>query len=431
MPGQLRENLLTKAIAVTATTATFAKMFLPFYLIGSTAIFVLTSATASLLTALCWRSFFSMVGEIVVFLLVLAAFYAYICINFLLFSYEVVPFTYLCGIVIFHGLFLTLGFISARALNAVILMLVGAAAVYLLEIIQYITRFGDVERFSYLNDIFGLHDPAIFMAAYQNIGFLLGLAAVAALGLISVRFQKVFVFTALPALLLFLSYISARGAIVALAFSLLFWATTDLYQRSKRIALIGVMVVVLATPIASALFYRHALQDRNAVAQAPDAISRTIREIQASDPSLRLPIWQRAWHRISVAPDNWLLGKGLGVYPIDEGWGAPDWLVHSTEASKHYPHSIHLEMLYETGILGVLLFSILTLMPITWSLRHWHKFSSMEKATVTLFVFVLAHSEISGSFAYGYVLQFFLALTVGTIALKVAKADRTQGPAIA
>jgi hypothetical protein len=75
-------------------------------------------------------------------------------------------------------------------------------------------------------------------------------------------------------------------------------------------------------------------------------------------------------------------------------------------------------MLYETGIAGLLLFSILTLFPLVVSLRHWHLFSPVEKSAISLYVFDLVSSDISGAFAFSYELQFFFALAVGMIALK-------------
>ncbi len=113
-----------------------------------------------------------------------------------------------------------------------------------------------------------------------------------------------------------------------------------------------------------------------------------------------------------------LFGRGIGEFPINEGAGPPDWLLNPTEGSKHYPHSVHLEILYETEIVGFVLFSILIVLPIVASMRSWSAFSPAEKFAVAVYIFILASSEISGAFAYGYVLQFFLALTVGVIALK-------------
>jgi O-antigen ligase len=86
---------------------------------------------------------------------------------------------------------------------------------------------------------------------------------------------------------------------------------------------------------------------------------------------------------------------------------------------------VHLEILYETGIVGLLLFGFLTIFPIAASLRRWSTFSPAEKSAIAIYVFNLVSSGISGAFAYTYMLQFFLALTVGIIALKRTSEGQT------
>jgi O-antigen ligase len=81
---------------------------------------------------------------------------------------------------------------------------------------------------------------------------------------------------------------------------------------------------------------------------------------------------------------------------------------------------MHLEMLYETGIIGLLLFSILTLWPLTIALRRWRSFSLVQKSAISMYVFHLVGSEFSGAFAFDYLVQFFFAITVGIVALKRA-----------
>jgi hypothetical protein len=414
------KRLLAGVTAAVVATAAFAKTFLPFYLIGSTAIFAATCVIGAALIAIRWRPIYDMAGKITDFLLWLGGLYIFVILNFVFLSRPIVPMTYLFGILIFHALFLIFGFAAARALNVLLMMLLGAAAIYLAVIVQYTVRFGDLEKDGYLHDIFGVGDPALFVTFHQNIGLVLGLAALAAFGLASNRIKQILVIAALPLVLLFMFYISARSALVATVFGLGFWIAGDLWVRSRKIALVSAVAVTLAVTFTSTLFYRHALHDKDVDARAPDAISRTIREIQDPRPGFRTQIWARTWHRISTEPDRLLFGRGVGVYPVNEGFGPPDWLLRPTEGSKHYPHNVHMEILYETGIIGLLLFSILTLWPIIASLRRWSAFSSAEKSAVAIYVFILVSSEISGAFAYTYMLQFFLALTVGVIALKSA-----------
>ena len=406
--------------AAVVTTATFAKIFVPFYLIGSTAIFAVTCAFGIVLVAVSWRQIYDYANRVTDILIVLGLFYGTVIISYLSNSVPVVPVTYLLGILIFHALFIIFGFAAARALKIVLLMLLGAATIYFFEIVQYTARFGDLMQGGYLNDVFGVRDPAIFITFHQNIGILLGLAALAALGLASNRIKQILAIGALPFVLLFMFHIAARGALVALVCSLIFLMGAGLWVRSKKWALLSVMAVIVAMTLASGLFYQRALQDKDVDAVAPDAISRTIREIQDPRAGFRLQIWKRAWHRIVSEPDRLLLGRGIGMFPVDEGYGAPDWLLHRAEGSKHYPHNAHLEMLYETGIVGLLLFSIITLFPLLSGLRLWHLFSPAEKSAISLYVFNLVSSELSGAFAFAYDFQFFFALTIGIIALKRA-----------
>ena len=127
---------LARVTAAVATTAAFAKMFLPFYLIGSTPIFASASVIGTALVTICWRPLCAMACKITDFLFVLTALYVFVIINFLLLSRPVVPITHLFGIIIFHALFLAFGFATARALDVLLLMLLGAAAIYLLSLIH-------------------------------------------------------------------------------------------------------------------------------------------------------------------------------------------------------------------------------------------------------------------------------------------------------
>jgi O-antigen ligase len=108
------------------------------------------------------------------------------------------------------------------------------------------------------------------------------------------------------------------------------------------------------------------------------------------------------------------------MYPVIEGFGAPDWLLRTNEGSKHYPHNVYLEMLYETGIAGLSLFMFLTLFPLAVALRRWSLLSLVQRSAVSMYVYQLVVSQLSGGFALGYLDQFFFALTAGIIALSRA-----------
>jgi len=209
----------------------------------------------------------------------------------------------------------------------------------------------------------------------------------------------------LPFIFLFLAHIAARGAMVALAFSLLFWAGATLWVRSRKFASAVLGTVIVIAVVASGLFYEYALRDKDVDKVAPEAVSRTIR----AHPQFRLQIWTRAIDRFASEPGRLPFGRGVGVFPIDEGYGPPNWLLRPTEGSKHYPHDVYLELLYEAGLAGFLVFATLALLPLFFSLRHWNR---------------------SGSFAYSYDIQFFFSLAAGVVALKRRKLSETGGLAM-
>ncbi|MDE5452999.1 hypothetical protein GWE18_09015 [Bradyrhizobium sp. CSA112] len=430
---QVRYNAPTIArwTSVTVTVAVLAKTFVPFYLIGSTAIFAASVVAGLVLVALIWPPIFVGARYVRGALIVAALFYAVVVVSFLVYSRAAVPATHLLGILIIHGLVLIFGFSAARAPKMVLLVLLGMATIYVAVLALHALRFGGVTTGINVDDIFGIGVPAIYITFHQNIGFVLGVGILAALGLASNRITQTLAMSALPIVLLFLFHIAARTALVALASSLVFLSFTTLWAYSRKVALLTAAAVVVAATIVLGMLSQHAPNQIAVDATAPDAVSRTIRELQDSNPGFRLPIWKQTWHRIVSEPNRLLFGRGIGMYPVDAGFGSPDWLLHPTEGSKHYPHNMGLELLYEAGIVGLLLFSTLTLWPIITSLRRWSAFSPAERSVVAIYVFSLVSSEISGAFAYTYVLQFFLALTVGIIALKRTAEATPHRPIVA
>ena len=407
---------LAPLAAAIVTVATFAKAFVPFYLIGSTPIFVIACLAGLGLVALSGRELAAQAAALRTPLVMICLLYCIFLASFLLHSQNRVPMTHLAGIVIFHGLFLLFGFAAARALRGVFAVLLAMAAIYLVVVAQYTIRFGDLMRDGYLHNVFGVAIPALITTFHQNIGTSLGLAAIAAFGFAERR-TRIFAWLALPFVFWFLFHIAARTAIVALASSLLFWAGAILWNRSRKIAAASLSGIVVLAAVATGLFYQRALHDGNVDPKAPDAISRTIREIQDPRPLFRLQIWTRAVNRIVSEPDKLLIGRGIGVYSIDEGFGPPNWLLQPAEGNKYYPHNIFLEILYEAGLAGLLPLIVLTLLPLGISLNRWNSYEAPDRAAIMLYAFYFMIVLISGSFAFSYDFQFFLGLAIGVIAL--------------
>lgn len=78
--------------------------------------------------------------------------------------------------------------------------------------------------------------PILCNTFHQNIGFVLGLGLLAALGLASNRVKLILVCGALPILLLFLFHIATRTALVALVSGFLFLAFAACWVYSKKAA---------------------------------------------------------------------------------------------------------------------------------------------------------------------------------------------------
>jgi O-antigen ligase len=426
MLSKKKSRFLARLAAALATTATFEKSFVPFYLIGSTTIFAVTCVSGIILVAISWREIYETAKYANDVLIVTALLYGVVIVSYLTYSLQRVPVTYLIGIFAFHALFLLFGFAAARSLKAVAAVLLAQAATYLIVVAQYTARFGDLMRDGYLHDIFGIGISSMFVTTFhQQIGNATGLALLATFGLWANR-TKLLTFVVLPLVLLFLFHIAARAAIVALVCGFIFLMGADLWTRSRKGALLSLSVLFVLAAFASGLFYERSLHDKDVDPVAPDAISRTIREIQSQDPDFRLNMWSRAWHRIATEPDRLVFGRGIGAYPIDEGFGPPDWLLN-TKSVKYYPHNTYLEMLYETGTVGWLIFSVLTLIPLGVALKHWSWFSAQERSAISLYVFYFASLQFAGSFAYSYDFEFFFALATGVICLKRREFAESDG----
>ena len=76
-------GLVAAATAVAATIATFAKSFVPFYLVGSTAIFVFACFVAIVLIAMRWREILDNASYATNILVLLAIFYGIVVVNFI------------------------------------------------------------------------------------------------------------------------------------------------------------------------------------------------------------------------------------------------------------------------------------------------------------------------------------------------------------
>ena len=170
MMAKSETRSLAGLTAAVATVAVFAKLFVPFYLIGSTAIFAEASAVGLRSPPSVGAGFGDIVRRVADLLIVLVLFYGVVIVSYFSHSRSDVPLTYLLGILALHAMFIIFGFAAARALKAVLLVLLGAAAIYPIVLIEHAGRFGDVMNGNYIDDIFGIGERLIYITFHQNIG---------------------------------------------------------------------------------------------------------------------------------------------------------------------------------------------------------------------------------------------------------------------
>src|SRR5262249_13810251 len=241
-------HIVAPLTAAIVTTAAFGKLFVPFYLIGSTAIFVALTLAGAALILFDWRTIRDEARYAGDILCAICLLYAIVIASYLVNSLGRVPPTHLLGILIFHGLFLVFGFAAARAPQAVFAMLLAQAGIYLIYVIRYTVRFGDMMEGGFVQDVFGVNNATLSLALHQHIGEALGLATLAALGF-GTRWIRIATIAALPFVLLFMFYIGSRTAIVALLCGLFFLCWAELWGRSRKFAIASLAALMICAAL--------------------------------------------------------------------------------------------------------------------------------------------------------------------------------------
>lgn len=417
MLSDQRSQLLTALIAGIATVAVFAKSFTPYYLIGSTPIFAAACGLGLVLTALNWRQVVNLTNRVRPIFVLIVLLYVLVTANYFLNSFPKVPITHLLGILIFHGIFLLFGLAGAGAPSAVFAVLLVQGIAYIMIFGLFAIRVGDFVRpDGHPEDVFGL-GPDLSLAIHQQVGSQMALAVLAAFGLTLGRTRWLAI-AFVPLAVTVIYRMQARTSLLALGGSLVLLAFGACYVRKKSLALALASTTAISAVLASVLFYQYAIK-ANVEPEASGLVSRTVREIKERPPGMRMSIWSNTWDRIAANPPGKLaFGRGIGAYPIDEGAGPPDWLLKKTEGARTYPHNTPLEMLYETGIAGLLIYTLLTLLPLAAAIGYWPLLSIQEKLVISIYFFYLLSSQLSGAFAVSYDFQFFLGLAIGIVGLK-------------
>ncbi len=233
------------------------------------------------------------------------------------------------------------------------------------------------------------HDLHFYRSYYLDVGYLLGLAFILSLTIRNVRWKLIVA----NVILVLMWGTAARGPIifVVLVYSLylLYYFKTKgksyfmgVVSNVKKV--IGVLVVVNAVffiisfnnPFLSTVFkrtlYRFSLM-------VPDDMSKTIRmaQLEADNPELaafmrqaemekqqsntaRLEHYVYAVKMITKNTGRFLFGYGFGSYGI----------IKEGTDGRLYPHNIFLEIWFETGLLGVLIFVSFLFQVFYWTIKN-------------------------------------------------------------
>jgi O-antigen ligase len=144
----------------------------------------------------------------------------------------------------------------------------------------------------------------------------------------------------------------------------------------------------------------------------PGILTKTFDELEQGRTDGRAVIFSAAIDRIINDGETFLLGRGLGMFPIDMGYHAPDWLL-AAKAVSMYPHNIVIEAQYELGILGTVLIVYMILRPLAIFRSKPRNYDTKIIACLYVFFFIL--SMVSGSLAYSYSLLFVLGMFWGRL----------------
>lgn len=398
-----------------AGVAAFSKSFVPFHFFGSTEIFAVAVALAILGVLLDWRAFWWRISNQRTMVFLVALLFGLATINFIFLSRDTVPDTYLIGMIGFSSLFLLLGIAASMAFRSVLIILLCMAVIYFCYCLSFLVENGALYVNERFGDVFDLQNwefssGTSITQLYQNVGTFLGLGALSFWFLSERWSHNVRVVSAIVVVSAFLAIIivcQARGAAVGLIIA----STISMNRRQFRsLLIVAAAAALILLPIVVIIDIEHL-----------PIIQKTMNEIQSPQPGTRLSLLKFVHDQISNFPDIIWFGRGLGMFPVDLGAKAPDWILSSNAASV-YPHNPVIEAFYELGIFGVLVSLAVILAPIA---AAWTNFERC-RCEMSFYLFVLSIDLTSGSLAYSYFFYFIYGVTLGKISDLGSESSRTS-----
>ncbi len=133
-------------------------------------------------------------------------------------------------------------------------------------------------------------------------------------------------------------------------------------------------------------------------------LKRFYAERSGESIDIRRLLYAKTWRGFKEAPVH---KKFFG-----HGFGAFGYLYSGGKDRRMYPHNIQLEILYEVGIAGLVLFSYITLIPfyMQWKIRDPVHFSSLFMLYYFFFFKALSTADLGGNFPIFFFLFIILSI---------------------
>lgn len=403
-----RESHAQAAVSLTAFLAivgAFGKSFIPFQFFGSSEIVVgalfLVLFGVALDPGIYWSRLIALKHQ----LFLIGAFFCLSALSFAILS-NGVPTTYLIGMIVFQSLFLMLGIVASRRFSLVASVLFAMGAVYFLYCAAFLLEHESFYPNGHFGDVFsfGMYrldaSHTQLSQLYQNVGVFLGLGALSFLYVsrgwnADLRIAGAVAACGLCGILIIA--VEARGAFFALIFALL------LLSKGMREFIVLLITVLL---IAVILFF--------VLGEWLNGLpvwQRTLNEVELARPLTRVAIMRDLADAIGKNPSMLWFGRGLGMFPIDFTGLAPDWIGGNATVTL-YPHNPLVEALYELGVLGFAIVSLVLATPFITAISAGF---AASRFPLSFYTYFLTIEMVSGSLAYSYLFYFVYGVVIGAI----------------
>jgi O-antigen ligase len=398
------DGALEGATSALAVMATFSKGFAPFQFFGSTLVFFISLSLCLYCIVLNAPRNIARIAGLLRELIPIVALLTLMTANYILISDTAVPVTYLIGIIGFWCAFFCLGAVCTDVRSAFSVLVV-FSAIYLVFVVGFFLDNGAMYIGDYFGDIFGIDELELSSGTktiqlYQNVGYLVSVGAISFGAFAKRFFTRPLTATAIAIMVALVVDVAvqARGAAIALVCATMFIFESPLKQFWIPLSVFCTFVLMAAVS-----FWALFPQDLG----SSGFLSKILDELAQGRSDGRLFLFGAASDRIVSDGVTFLVGRGLGMFPIDLGYQAPDWLI-APKAVSMYPHNVVIEAQYEMGILGTVLVLCILLRPLVVfrSIPRDHD----TKILACIYVFYLVSSLFSGSLAYSYPLLFVLGM---------------------